>query len=551
MTAMATAPTTAAADPRDLLLQGRAWPFEEARKLVSRLGGKPPGKGYVLFETGYGPSGLPHIGTFGEVVRTTMVRHAFERMTGIKTRLFAFSDDLDGLRKVPDNVPSKEMMARYVGDKVRSFGTPLTSVPDPFSNEYPSFGHHNNARLRAFLDAFGFQYEFMSSTDCYTSGQFDAILLRVLENHDAIMNVVLPTMGPDRQRTYCPFLPIRLRDGRKQVLEIPALEFRPKDGTIVFADEVEGRFEAPVTGGACKLGWKVDWAARWVALGVDYEMAGKDLIDSVKLSTKIARILGGRAPEGFNYELFLDEKGEKISKSKGNGLTIEEWLEHGPQESLAYFMFQSPRSAKRLHFDVIPRQIDDYLSALERFAKQSPREQLDNPVWHIHSGAPPPAEDGLPFNILLNLVGVANTADRAVLWGFISRYLPGATPATHPFLDKLVGCAIAYWQRFIRPTRRHRAPNDMERAALLDLVGELRRLPANADAEAIQFQVYEVGKRHPFADLRAWFQSCYEILFGTEQGPRLGSFIAIYGVAETIALIGRALEGNLAGEAAA
>src|SRR5262249_32419922 len=349
--------------------------------------------------------------------------------------------------------------------------------------------------------------------------------------------------------------PIRERNGRKQVLEVPAVEIRADKGTIVFEDAVEGRFEHPVTGGQAKLQWKVDWAARWVALGVDYEMSGKDLIDSVKLSSKITRILGQRPPEGFNYELFLDEKGEKISKSKGNGLSVEEWLDHGPQESLSLYMFQSPKSAKQLHFGVIPRQIDDYLGFLKRFPDQSPKEQLDNPVWHVHSGHPPAPEDGLPFNILLNLVGVANTEDRAVLWGFIARYHPGASPATHPFLDKLVGFAIAYWRRFIKPTRRFRLPGEQERAALEDLAATLqpfRGIEQGAlDSEKIQFEVYEVGKRHGWAsDLRAWFKALYELLFGTQEGPRMGSFVAIYGVAETIALIERVLAGDDLGKAA-
>jgi lysyl-tRNA synthetase class 1 len=525
-------------------VEGRAWPFEEARRLIARLGGKPPKKGYVLFETGYGPSGLPHIGTFGEVVRTSMVRHAFHTLSDIPTKLFAFSDDMDGLRKVPNNVPHQEMMARHVGDKVRSFGSPLTSIPDPFGT-HESFGHHNNARLRAFLDAFGFEYEFQSATDWYGSGRFDATLIKVLENHDAIMGIVLPHLRDQRRATYCPFLPIRMRDGRKQVLELPAVEWRPNSGTVVFKDEIEGLFEVPVTGGNCKLQWRVDWAMRWTALGVDYEMSGKDLIDSVKLGGQICRALGGRPPEGFTYELFLDEKGEKISKSKGNGLTVDEWLRYGPPESLALFMFNSPRSAKRLHFDVIPRQVDDYLTALERYPAQDARQRLDNPVWHIHAGKPPSESDGLPFNILLNLAGVANTEDRNVLWGFISRYRPGASPARNPILDRLVGHAITYYRDFVRPSRLHRAPSDMERKALEDLLATLEKLPASAEAEAIQFEFYEVGKRHAFPDLKAWFQALYEILFGTSQGPRMGSFVALYGLAESRDLIRKALAGTL------
>jgi len=524
--------------PRDLALQGRAWPFEEARKLIARIDGKTPAKGYVLFETGYGPSGLPHIGTFGEVVRTTMVRNAFRAMCDVPTRLFAFSDDMDGLRKVPDNVPNQDMLRQHLGK-------PLTSVPDPFGT-HESFGHHNNARLRAFLDSFGFEYEFQSATECYKSGRFDATLLKVLEHYDAVTNVILPTLGPERRATYSPFLPICPRTG--VVLQVPLIARDVKAGTITYRDQETGQLvEVPVTGGHCKLQWKADWAMRWVALGVDYEMSGKDLIDSVKLSSQICRILGGRPPEGFNYELFLDEKGEKISKSKGNGLTVEEWLTYGPPESLALYMFTSPRSAKRLHFDVIPRQVDDYLTALARFPTQSPREQLDNPVWHIHAGKPPaPEPDTLPFNILLNLVGVANTEDRGVLWGFITRYRPNASPATHPFLDRLVGYAINYFRDYVRPTRRYRAATAQERAALEDLIAVLEKFPPGTESETIQYEVYEVGKRHGWAqDLRAWFKSCYEILFGTEQGPRLGSFIALYGIAETIALIRKALAGEL------
>ncbi|HEX2113491.1 MAG TPA: lysine--tRNA ligase, partial [Alphaproteobacteria bacterium] len=436
---------------RELALKGRAWPFEEARKVLARVNNNTPEKGYVLFETGYGPSGLPHIGTFGEVVRTTMVRNAFRAMCDIPTRLFAFSDDMDGLRKVPDNIPNPELIRPHLGK-------PLTSVPDPFGT-HESFGHHNNARLRAFLDSFGFEYEFQSATECYRSGRFDATLLKVLEHYDAVTNVILPTLGPERRATYSPFLPVDPRSGR--VLQVPLVARDVKAGTITYRDgETDKLVEVPVTSGHCKLQWKADWAMRWVALGVDYEMSGKDLIDSVKLSSQICRVLGGRPPEGFTYELFLDEKGEKISKSKGNGLTVDEWLTYGPPESLALFMYSSPKSAKRLHFDVIPRQVDDYLTFINKFPEQAPKDgennaptqQLDNPVWHIHAGKPPaPEPGGLPFNILLNLVGVANTEDKAVLWGFISRYAPKASPANNPFLDKLVGYAINYFRDYVKP----------------------------------------------------------------------------------------------------
>jgi len=535
-------------DERALAAAARAWPFEEARKIAERIGGKTPAKGHVLFETGYGPSGLPHIGTFGEVVRTTMVRHAFQRLCpDIPTRLVAFSDDMDGLRKVPDNVPNRDMMARYVGDKVRSFGTPLTAIPDPFSNEYPSFGAHNNARLRRFLDQFGFEYEFMSSTEAYKSGRFDETLLALLRRFDDVLNVILPTLGPERRATYCPFLPIRVRDGRPQVLEIPAIEVKPAAGTIVFEDAVEGRFEQPVTGGHCKLQWKADWAMRWVALGVDYEMSGKDLIESVRLSGQICRILGAKPPEGFTFELFLDEKGEKISKSKGNGLAVEDWLKYAPDESLALFMYQQPRRAKRLFFDVIPRAVDEYLAFLDAHPNEDAAKRLENPAWHIHNGNPPRAELPLTFGILLNLASVANAETKDVLWGFIAAYRPGASPTTMPILDRLVGYALAYYQDFVKTAKRYRAPTEQERAALADLEKALAKIPPGTAAKDIQNEVYEVGKRHGFTPLQDWFKAQYEVLLGQSQGPRMGTFIALYGLDKTRALIRRALAGeNLA-----
>jgi lysyl-tRNA synthetase, class I len=536
-----------------------AWPFEEARKIVARL--ERTGKREALFETGYGPSGLPHIGTFGEVARTSMVRHAFRVLTQdrIPTRLFAFSDDMDGLRKVPDNVPNRDLLAKHLD-------RPLTEVPDPFGT-HESFGHHNNARLRAFLDAFGFEYEFRSATECYRAGLFDATLLRVLERYDAVMAIMLPSLRDERQQTYSPFLPIHPRTGH--VMQVPIEERRLDAGTIVWCDpETRERFETPVTGGHAKLQWKPDWAMRWVALGVDYEMAGKDLIDSVKLSGEIARALGAEPPEGFNYELFLDEKGQKISKSKGNGLTIEEWLAYGTRESLALFMYNRPREAKRLYFDVIPRHVDDYLTFLEKYRGQDTRLKLGNPVWHIHAGAPPEPElvtagadqpgTSLSFSMLLNLVAVANTEESGVLWGFIRRYAPGVSPETHPRLDRLVGHAIRYYRDFVRPAKSYRPPTEPERQALADLAEALAVHEGSTDAEALQAVVYEVGRKH-FPDTsgkskspdgrpgvaQTWFATIYQILLGEQRGPRFGSFVALYGVRETRALIGQALSGEL------
>ena len=525
---------------RELAAAARAWPFVEARGLLKRLNGKTPDKGYALFQTGYGPSGLPHIGTFGEVARTTVVRQAFQRLSDIPTRLFCFSDDMDGLRKVPDNLPNQAMLAEHLGK-------PLTAIPDPFGT-HDSFGQHNNARLQAFLDDFGFDYEFQSSTEWYTSGRFDAALLKVLEHYDAIMAIMLPTLGPERRQTYSPFLPICQETGR--VLQVPVVERNAEAGTIVYRAEDGALAETPVTGGRCKLQWKPDWAMRWYALDVDYEMSGKDLIDSVKAGARIEKVLGGRPPAGFSYEHFLDEKGEKISKSRGNGLSVEEWLRYAPQDSLSLFMYQKPRVAKRLYFDIIPRTVDDYLSFLTRFAGEDAAKRLENPVWHIHDGAPPAPGAQLGFALLLNLASVCNTEDTAVLWGFISRYAPEATPETAPILDQLVGCAIRYYRDFVKPNKQYRAPSEMERAALADLLAELEALPDDATGEAVQNQVYEVGKRHDFVELRAWFKALYEILLGQEQGPRMGSFMSIYGIEESRVLLRRALAGeDLAAEA--
>jgi lysyl-tRNA synthetase class 1 len=529
---------------REFAEQSNAWPFEEAKKIVARLKKRP--KDEVIFETGYGPSGLPHIGTFGEVARTTMVRHAFRVLSDdkVKTRLIAFSDDMDGLRKAPDNIPNKELIGEHLGK-------PLTQVPDPFGT-YDSFAAHNNARLRAFLDQFGFDYEFLSATACYTSGRFDEALLKVLARFDAVMAIMLPSLREERAETYSPFLPISPRTGI--VLQVPVTAHNAEAGTITYEDpDTREQVTTLVTGGRCKLQWKPDWAMRWVALGVDYEMAGKDLIDSVKLSSEICRALGGLPPEGFNYELFLDEHGQKISKSKGNGLTIEEWLRYASPESLSLFMYREPKSAKRLYFDVIPRNVDDYQQYLEAYERQDLKQRLGNPVWHIHGGHPPKADNPITFAMLLSLVTASNAENAETLWGFIGRYWPGVTKKTHPHLEKLVDYAIHYYRDFVLPTKKFREPSEAERAALIDLRDALSQLPAAAPAEEIQNVVYEVGRREPFLDQKKkakdgkpgvsldWFNMLYQVLLGQEKGPRFGSFVAAYGTQNTIDMIDGAL----------
>jgi len=522
-------------DLRAAALQSKAWPFEEARRVLKRYEAAPPEKGHVLFETGYGPSGLPHIGTFGEVLRTTMVRRAFEVISDIPTRLICFSDDLDGMRKVPGNVPHADMLREHLQK-------PLTSVPDPFGT-HESFGHHNNAMLRRFLDTFGFEYEFVSATDFYRSGRFDAVLCRAAERYDDIMKVMLKSLRDERRQTYSIFLPLHPETGR--VLYVPMKEVNARDHTITFDDEDGREWTLPVTGGRVKLQWKPDFGARWAALGVDFEMYGKDHSTNTPIYDRICEILGHKAPEHFTYELFLDENGQKISKSSGNGISIDEWLRYAATESLSYFMYLKPKTAKRLHFDVIPKAVDEYHQQLRAYPGQGTEEGLNNPVWHIHGGDVPESRMVVPFAMLLNLASVAHAHDREQLWGFIRRYAPQASPETHPDLDAAAGFAVKYYEDFVAPAKTYRAPTEAERAALVALRDALAAYDGPVEDEALQAVVYAVG-RDRFDPLRDWFRALYEVLLGASQGPRFGGFIALYGIDETVALIDAALNGELA-----
>ena len=545
-------------DLRDAAMSSKAWPFEEARRVLKRYEKAPPEKGYVLFETGYGPSGLPHIGTFGEVARTTMIRNAFHLISDIPTRLICFSDDLDGMRKVPENVPNFEMLRDHLQK-------PLTSVPDPFGT-HESFGHHNNAMLRRFLDTFGFEYEFYSATEFYRSGQFDQILLRAAAKYDDLMKIMLKSLREERAATYSIFLPIHPETGR--VLYVPMKHVDAEKGEITFDDEDGREWTLPVTGGNVKLQWKPDFGARWAALGVDFEMYGKDHSTNTPIYDGICRTLGVRAPEHFTYELFLDDKGQKISKSSGNGISIDEWLTYASSESLAYFMFQKPKTAKRLFFDVIPKCVDEYHQQLRAYPTQDAKGKLANPVHHIHNGDVPSSDMVVPFGMLLNLASASSAEDKATMWGFINKYAPDATPETHPGMDAAADHAVRYFNDFVKPAKTFRAPTDQERAALSDLAAALGStetalamiaqknaamgnddpLPEAdfADEEFLQSIVFAVGKNHGFEPLRDWFKAIYEVLLGASQGPRFGSFIALYGVAETTALISAGLAGELA-----
>ncbi len=519
---------------RDAAMTSKAWPFEAARALLKRYEKAPPEKGYVLFETGYGPSGLPHIGTFGEVARTTMVRRAFEMISDIPTKLICFSDDLDGMRKVPGNVPNPESLTPHLQK-------PLTSVPDPFG-EFESFGHHNNAMLRRFLDTFGFEYEFISATEYYASGQFDEVLLRAAERYDDIMKVMLKSLREERQQTYSIFLPIHPETGR--VLYVPMKDVNAKDGTITFDTEDGTEMTLPVTGGNVKLQWKPDFGARWAALGVDFEMYGKDHSTNTPIYDKICEILGWKAPEHYTYELFLDDKGQKISKSSGNGISIDEWLSYASTESLSYFMYQKPKTAKRMYFDVIPKAVDEYHQQLRAFPDQDEKAKVNNPVFHIHNGTPPQSTMVVPFAMLLNLASVSGAEDKDTLWGFIQRYAPEASPETNPDLDQAAGFAVRYYNDFVKPNKTYRAPTEAEAEALTALRDALAAHEGPRDDESLQSIVYAVG-RNRFDPLRGWFTALYEVLLGASQGPRFGGFIALYGVEETIALIDKGLAGDL------
>lgn len=522
----------------ELAENAKAWPFLEAKALLKRLRGEVPEKGYVLFETGYGPSGLPHIGTFGEVFRTTMVKQAFEILApDIPTKLLCFSDDMDGLRKVPTNLPNQEMMHENLYKQ-------LSKIPDPFSDEYPSFAAHNNKRLRDFLDSFDFEYEFVSSTDCYESGKFNDALIRVLETYDDIMNVMLPTLGEERRKTYSPILPVSPTNGH--VLQVPMKEVNPEKGTVIFEDVTGETIEHNILDGRAKLQWKPDWGMRWYALQVDYEMYGKDLIDSANLAGKICKILGGRSPQNYVYEHFNDDQGQKISKSKGNGIAVEEWLRYAPNESISLFMYQKPKTAKRLYFDVIPKAVDEYIHFASRLAEEDPAKQIENPAFHIHGGHMPDVNNtGISFNLLLNLASAANAMDKNVLWGFINRYAPDLTPENAPFLDHLTEYAVNYYQDFVKPEKTYRAPTDTERKALSDLLERLKPLAENSDAETIQAEIYTIGREYYPENQRDWFKAMYETLLGQSQGPRMGSFIELYGLQNMIDLISDVLNGKM------
>jgi lysyl-tRNA synthetase class 1 len=512
---------------KNLILSSSSWPFVEIRKLLKDRKELIKDKNKIIFQTGYGPSGLPHIGTFGEIARTTMMINALSHLEKIDTKLITFSDDMDGLRKVPDNVPNKDLL-------LKNIGKPLTTIPDPFG-KYKSFGEHNNEMLKEFLTKFKFDFIFESSTKNYKNKVFNNSLIRVLEKYDDIMNIILPTLRSERRKTYSPFLPICPDSGK--VLEIPLLEINKKDNTGVF-DNNGKKLKFSILNGDCKLQWKVDWAMRWFTFDVDFEMYGKDLTESAILSSKICKVLGKKPPNGFAYELFLDEKGEKISKSKGNGITIEQWLRYASPESLSLYMYQNPRRAKKLYSDVVPKAVDEYLESLQKFKSQKENEKILNPVWHVHNGRPPKEKHIMPFSMLLNLVGSSNADKKEILWKFINRFHKDVKPEEYPILDQLTSYAINYYNDKIKPTKIYKKPNDQEKKALMNLATAIEKIKITDNPEEIQTVVYSTGKENGYEkNLRDWFKLIYQVLFGDDDGPRMGFFISFFGIKETVELI--------------
>jgi lysyl-tRNA synthetase class 1 len=516
----------------NLIQSTSSWPFVEIRKLLKDRKDLIKSKNKIIFQTGYGPSGLPHIGTFGEVARTTMMINALNHIQDTETDLITFSDDMDGLRKVPENIPNDKIL-------YENLGKPLTSIPDPF-NKFDSFGEHNNEMLKDFLNKFNFKFNFKSSTENYKSGKFNNSLMRVLEKYEEIMEIILPTLRSERKKTYCPFLPICPTTGK--VLEIALLEMNKKNGTVIF-DNNGRKLETQIINGNCKLQWKVDWAMRWFTFDVDFEMYGKDLTESAILSNKICRTLGKRPPNGFVYELFLDEKGEKISKSKGNGITIDQWLRYASPESLSLYMYQNPTRAKKLYSEVVPKAVDEYLSLIESFPNQETKKQLLNPIWHVHNGNPPNEKIVMTFSMLLNLVGSSNAENKEILWKFIQRFHTDIKPENYPIFDQLTEYAINYFRDKVEPNKKYKVANDTERKALMNLAKKIESISQDMKPEDIQTLVYSTGKENGYEEkLREWFILIYEVLFGSKDGPRMGFFISFFGVKETIELINQKIK---------
>jgi lysyl-tRNA synthetase class 1 len=513
-----------------------SWPFKEAQTLQKRF--KAPPDKPVTFETGFGPSGLPHIGTFAEVARTTWVQRAFEHLSGWETRLIAFSDDMDGLRKVPLNMPQPDMLAEHLGK-------PLCYIPDPFGQD-ESYSAHMNRKLQEFLDAYGFTYQFQSSQEAYERGDFDEGLAILLQKVEQVRAIILPTLGQDKRADWSPFFPICQKCGR--IYSTRVIGYHPEDNTIDYVcDQPIGsaagcgdKNTISILGGQVKVGWKVDWALRWYAYDVGYEMYGKDLIDSARLSGQITRLMSKQPPNGFFYEMFLDEEGRKISKSVGKGLTVNGWVSYAPLESLLHYLFQNPRRAKRLFWDVVPKSVDDYLADLRQYPSLDETKKPDQAIWHIFNlGRNVPAYDaGINFSLVNNLVSALGTDQAELTYEYLKRYDP-STANHEDMVRDLVQKSINYYRDFILPGKQYRLPTEAERQLLQAARDRLSNFESD-DENDLQTIPFDIARENDIPPAKV-FQAFYQVVLGQERGPRFGTFARLVGKEKLLLLLDKAL----------
>ncbi|MFH2218432.1 MAG: lysine--tRNA ligase [Pseudomonadota bacterium] len=510
----------------------KCWPFKEADKLRKRYTETPNIP--VRFETGFGPSGMPHIGTFAEVARTTWVRHAFEFLTRWPTQLIAFSDDMDGLRKVPLNLPQQEMLTE-------NLGRPLCRIPDPFG-ECESYSAYMNNKLREFLDSYSFDYTFQSSHEAYTRGDFNDGLSVILQKVEDVKAIILPTMSEAKRANWSPFFPICENCGRINSTQVTGYDI--ENNAIDYScEQEEGEVKscghkgtASIFNGKVKVGWKIDWALRWYSYDIGYEMYGKDLIESARLSGKICRLMGKQPPTGLFYELFLDAKGRKISKSVGKGLTIDSWMSYAPLESLLFYIFQNPKQAKRLFWGIVPRSVDDYLSNLIQYRSMDPEDHPESTIWHLfNKGETVPSYNAaINFSLINNLISAVGADDIDLILEYLKRY-DSSMEKYGTVIEDLVKKAMNYYRDFILPDKKYRTPTEKEKKMFNALRNELAEYDGDDENElqSLPFNVVRAFDESP----KNFFKMFYEVLFGQERGPRFGTFVRLVGKEKALSLL--------------
>ena len=509
------------------------WPYEEARKVAERVARYEAGRP-AIFQSGFGPSGMPHLGTMAELLRPSYVRKAFERLAqsgsiepARPARLIVFIDDMDGLRKVPENIPNRETTSFHLGE-------PVSRIPDPFGDCHPSFSEHMLSLLEKFLAPVEIEFELIKSTEMYGSGQFDEALKLILARHQQIIEIIAPTLREENRAGWSPVMPVCPSCG--QVNSTLVTGYHPERASVEFSCEknIGGskscgfKGEQSVLGGKAKVGWKVDWALRWYALKVDYELYGKDLIDSARLSGQILKVLGGKPPLGFPFEMFLDEEGHKVSKSVGRGVTVDQWTRYAPIEVLKYFLLVNPRRARKLFLEAIPQYVDDYLDALRAYAAAPENERGNLPIDLVIQRTTPRRFDSeLTFGMIMNLVSALGTGDRDLIWNYLTGYDPriAGNPDTERMGKTLMECALNVYADFIEPTKKRYLPEanerDQLRALMEFLVGN-----SGATAEEIEKKIYDLGREN-YDKPGKIFPLLYRVLLGQERGPRLGAFIKL------------------------